>query len=102
MGEGWVIVAGAGGALGRTLAFHYSAKGRRVLALDREFPQADPAESKRLTLRKLDLLAEGALSRCLAETIAEREPIGLLVNAVGQIWNEPVLTLQSGRFKVHA
>ena len=100
--EGWVIVTGAGGALGRTLAAHYGAKGRRVLALDRDFPQAEPAECPHLTLRKLDLLAGDALSRCLAETIAEREPIGLLVNAVGQIWNEPLLALQSGRFKLHS
>ena len=33
--NGWVVVSGAGGALGRTLVSHFAAQGSRVLALDR-------------------------------------------------------------------
>lgn len=99
-GEGWVIVSGAGGALGTALADHYGVGGRKVLAIDREFAQAAiPAPG--VTQRKVDILADDALGRCLAEAIPEGDRIDLLINTVGQIWNEPVLTLQAGRFKVH-
>jgi 3-oxoacyl-[acyl-carrier protein] reductase len=99
-GEGWVIVSGAGGALGTALADHYGIGGRKVLAIDREFARASTAASS-VTQRKVDILADDALGQCLAEAISEGDRIDLLINTVGQIWNEPVLTLQGGRFKVH-
>ena len=38
----------------------------------------------------------------LDAAIPRREPIALLVNAVGLIWNEPVLSLKGARFTGHA
>jgi 3-oxoacyl-[acyl-carrier protein] reductase len=103
MPEGWIVVSGAGGALGKLIAEHYAGKGHRVFALDR-----DPAQLGSLTqlagivTHAADLADPEALQAGLDAAIPRRDPIRLLINAVGLIWNEPVLRLQGARFAIHA
>jgi 3-oxoacyl-[acyl-carrier protein] reductase len=96
----WVVVAGAGGALGSALARHFAARGRRVLGLDRKFDAATPAPG--VTARTVDLLIEEDVRQALADAIPADESIALLVNAVGLIWNEPVLALRGAKFVTHS
>ncbi len=102
VGMPWVIVAGAGGALGSALARHYGAAGRRVLALDQDATRlAALNECAGLVSTAADLADPAALEQALDAAIPHREPIALLVNAVGLIWNEPVLALKGARFAAH-
>src|SRR5205823_1430423 len=96
----WVIVSGGGGALGSALAAHYSSQGRRVLALDRRF---DPAEAlpPGIATRNVDLLAEEEVRRAIAENLDTNDGISLLVNAVGQIWNEPLVAFRGAKLATH-
>jgi 3-oxoacyl-[acyl-carrier protein] reductase len=94
----WIVVSGAGGALGSGLAAHYGNQGRRVLALDRRF---DPTPPKGITVRKLDLLVENDVRQAIAETLGASDGISLLVNAVGQIWNEPLLAFRGTKLATH-
>jgi 3-oxoacyl-[acyl-carrier protein] reductase len=96
----WIVVSGAGGALGRALVSHFAARGSRVLALDRTFDAADPLSG--VTARTVDLLIEAEVRQALANTIPAGEPIALLINAAGLIWNEPVLALRGARFATHS
>jgi 3-oxoacyl-[acyl-carrier protein] reductase len=97
--ERWVIVSGAGGMLGRALAAHFAASGSQVLALDRHF---DPSPlPPGVTARTVDLTRDTDVSKALAEAIPASGPIGLLINAVGLIWNEPVLSLRGAKFATH-
>jgi 3-oxoacyl-[acyl-carrier protein] reductase len=98
--NGWVVVSGAGGLLGRALVSHFAAKGCRVLALDRKFDAA--ALRPGVTATPVDLLIEADVRQALADAIPAREPIALLINAVGLIWNEPVLALRGARFSTHS
>lgn len=92
-------MSGAGGQLGRALVSHFVAKGTRVVALDRTFDPAAPLPGA--TLRPVDLLIEADVRQALADTIPASESIALLVNAVGLIWNEPILALRGARFTAH-
>jgi 3-oxoacyl-[acyl-carrier protein] reductase len=96
----WIVVSGAGGALGRALASHFAATGSRVLALDRTFDT--PAPLPGVTARTVDLLIEADVRHALADAIPASEPIALLVNAAGLIWNEPVLALRGAKFATHS
>jgi 3-oxoacyl-[acyl-carrier protein] reductase len=96
----WVVVSGAGGALGSALVAHYGSRGRRVLALDRHFEPA-AAPSGRITSRSVDLLAEQDVCAALAENLGEADRISLLINAVGQIWSEPILAFMAGKLATH-
>jgi 3-oxoacyl-[acyl-carrier protein] reductase len=96
----WVVVSGAGGALGSALAHHFASRGRRVLGLDRTFDATPPAP--RSTTRTVDLLIEEDVRQALAGTIPAGESIALLVNAVGLIWDEPVLALRGAKFVTHS
>jgi 3-oxoacyl-[acyl-carrier protein] reductase len=101
--EGWIVVSGAGGALGRLIAGHYAAEGHRVLALDRDpAPLSELGKTAGITVHPADLADPIALQAALDAAIPRREPIRLLLNAVGLIWNEPVLRLQGARFVTHA
>jgi 3-oxoacyl-[acyl-carrier protein] reductase len=93
---GWVVVSGAGGALGSAVARHFASTGRQVLGLDRDAIAAEGT----LVTRQADLTHPQAVEDALA-VIPGTERIALLVNAVGQIWNEPVLALKGGRFTSH-
>ena len=94
----WVVVSGAGGALGSALVAHYGRQGRRVLALDRQFDR-DDASHEGITIRIVDLLMEEDVSRVIGEIA---DGISLLVNAAGQIWNEPLLAFQGGKLLTHS
>jgi len=95
----WVIVSGAGGVLGRELVSHFAAGGRRVLALDREFGITPPPG---VTARAIDVLIEADVRQALTDTIPAGASIALLINAVGLIWNEPILTLRGAKFATHS
>jgi 3-oxoacyl-[acyl-carrier protein] reductase len=97
--NGWVVVSGAGGMLGRALVSHFAAKGSRVLALDRKFDTAAPLRG--VTATPVDLLIEADVRQALSDVIPASEPIALLINAAGLIWNEPVLALRGARFSTH-
>jgi 3-oxoacyl-[acyl-carrier protein] reductase len=95
----WVVVSGAGGSLGRVLAAHFAAKGSPVLALDRKFEAADALPG--VTARSTDLLIEDEVRQALGEIIPSGASIELLINAVGLIWNEPILSLRGTKFSTH-
>ncbi len=97
--DGWVIISGAGGSLGSAITTYYGAQGRNVLALDRQFG-INLESSGTITRRTLDLLAEADVRQALAETVGGGR-ISLLVNAVGQIWNEPILAFRGARLATH-
>ncbi len=97
--ERWVVVSGAGGVLGRALASHFAEKGAPVLGLDRAFDAS--ASIPGVTARTVDLLIEADVRQALTDAIPPGASIGLLINAVGLIWNEPILTLRAARFATH-
>jgi 3-oxoacyl-[acyl-carrier protein] reductase len=99
--DSWIIVSGGGGALGGALAAHYGAIGRRVFALDRQFA-ADRAPRQGVVTRVVDLLAEDAVRSIISETIGPSERVSLLINAVGLIWNEPLLAFREGKLLTHS
>jgi 3-oxoacyl-[acyl-carrier protein] reductase len=96
--QAWVVVAGGGGSLGRALVEHFAAA-RPVLCLDR-----DPAgfrDRQGVINRQIDLLDSAAIQKALDEVIPSSDRIAVLVNAVGRIWNEPVISLRGARFRAH-
>jgi 3-oxoacyl-[acyl-carrier protein] reductase len=98
--ERWVVVSGAGGVLGRTLASHFVERGARVLGLDRTFDASGSIPG--VTARTVDLLIEADVRQALTEAIPPSASIALLINAVGLIWNEPILTLRGAKFATHS
>lgn len=98
----WVVVSGAGGALGRRVAEHYATIGRQVLALDQDGAAlAEVARTSGVATHVADLADANAVQIALDAALPRRDRILLLVNAVGLIWNEPVLALKGARFSVH-
>lgn len=85
--------------LGRELVSHFAAGSCRVLALDREFGTTPPPG---VTARAVDVLIEADVRQALADTIPAGASIALLINAVGLIWNEPILTLRGAKFATHS
>jgi 3-oxoacyl-[acyl-carrier protein] reductase len=96
----WVIVSGAGGAIGRAIAAHFAAKGGPVLALDRKFDDVPPSQSK-IVVRTINLADESEVRQTLTDAIPANEPIALLVNAVGLIRNEPTLAFKGAKLVTH-
>lgn len=101
MSEGRVIIAGAAGALGATLTAHFVDAGRQVLALDlnAEALAALPAQAN-LETRAANLADPAALDEALS-VIPRGDKIGLLVNVVGYIRNEPLLAFKGAKLKRH-
>jgi 3-oxoacyl-[acyl-carrier protein] reductase len=99
-GDAWIVVSGAAGALGGAIVRHFSDQGHRVLALDRQFG-AQPFDRPEATTCAVDLLVDDDVRRGISETIAAGHSISLLVNAVGLIWNEPVLAVRGGKLVEH-
>jgi 3-oxoacyl-[acyl-carrier protein] reductase len=97
----WVIVSGAGGAIGRAMVAHFAARGGPVLALDRKFDHAPPPQST-VVARTLNLADEAQVRQALADAVPASEPIALLVNAVGLIWNEPTLAFKGAKLVTHS
>ena len=99
---GWVVVTGASGALGSALTEHYALARRRVLAVDRDGSRlATLSSHPQLVTFVADLTDPTAFDAALNKVIPRREPIALLVNAVGLIWNEPLLALKGTNFDAH-
>lgn len=96
-----MIIAGAAGALGAALTAYFLDAGRQVLALDRnaEALAVLPPHST-LERRAADLADPAAVDEALA-AIPRTEKIGLLVNVVGYIRNEPLLSLKGAKFRRH-
>jgi len=98
----WVVVTGAGGALGRFIATRYAGAGRAVLALDAAAAALHSLpETDLLNQRVCDLADPKALDAVLAEALPHGARIDLLVNAAGLIWNEPALALKGARLAAH-
>ena len=101
-GTDWVIVSGADGSIGSGLVERFLARGRPVLALDRTDERVGGSEgSARLVVRTLDLASESEVKAVLDEALPRGERVGLLVNAVGLIWNEPVVALRGAAIQPH-
>jgi 3-oxoacyl-[acyl-carrier protein] reductase len=100
-GKGVAVVTGAAGALGRAVALRYRGRGRAVLAIDREPAGLEALLAAGAETAAADLADPAAIEAALAR-LAAGAPIGVLVNAVGLIWNEPVLALKGAKFTAHA
>ena len=99
----WVVVTGAGGALGRAIVMRFVGAGRTVLALDIDVSAlASLPKMDLLRHRSCDLADPAALDAVLEEALPRGVRIDLLVNAVGVIWSEPALTLKGARLAAHA
>jgi len=97
----WVVVSGAGGALGSALAAYYGSRGEHVLALDRQFELVSTLPAN-LTQRTVDLLLEHDVRNIISDTLTDSDKISLLINAVGQIRNEPLLAYRGGKLVTHS
>lgn len=95
-----VIVSGAGGALGSRIAGHFAGTGRPVLAIDRQF--SDENDQPNTHRETLELADRSALRDAIAAALSKHRAVGLLVNAVGRIWNEPVISLEKGQLQPHS
>jgi 3-oxoacyl-[acyl-carrier protein] reductase len=100
-GDAWIVVSGAAGALGGAIVRHFSDQGHRVLALDRQFA-AQPFDRPQVATCAVDLLVDDDVRRGIAQNIATGAAIPLLVNAVGLIWNEPILAMRGGKLAEHS
>ena len=94
-------MSGAGGALGAALARRYLAAGRPVLALDMDAARlAELGAHPLLVTAAADLADADAVQGALDSALG-RDKAALLVNAVGLIWNEPVLAMKGARLAAH-
>ena len=98
----WAVVSGGHGALGGSIARHLAATGWQVLSLDRVGDAGPDSATPRLVARVVDASDGDAVHQALASGIPLAEPISLLVNAVGAIWNEPVLALRGASLQAHS
>jgi 3-oxoacyl-[acyl-carrier protein] reductase len=96
---GWIVVAGAGGALGVGVVEHYARQGMNVLALDLKVDHI--ARPDNVIALATDLASPEAVDGAL-DHIPRSAAIRLLVNSVGLIWNEPVLAMQGARMSTHS
>jgi 3-oxoacyl-[acyl-carrier protein] reductase len=94
----WAVVAGGDGSIGRPIAEHLATNGWRVLSLDRAASHASHAN---LVTREVDAMEPSAVEQALDDAIPRREPIKLLVNAIGLIWNEPFLSVRDRSLQAH-
>jgi len=96
-----VVVTGAGGALGGAIATHFLSEGRQVLALDQDADGlARLGECEGLDQHVVDLTDAEAVDKVFA-AIAPQTSIGLLVNAVGLIANQPFLAIKGAKLRRH-
>jgi 3-oxoacyl-[acyl-carrier protein] reductase len=98
----WVIVSGAAGNFGQSIVRHYAGSGRIVLALDQQEASLQAlAVDGRVHCRACDLAAPDAIDAVLKAVMPLDARIELLVNAVGLIWNEPVMAAKGARLAPH-
>jgi 3-oxoacyl-[acyl-carrier protein] reductase len=100
-GRRWAVVSGGQGSLGGPIAEHLADAGWQVLSLDRAGDaEANPSHAN-LVARVMNASESDAVEQALAAAIPASEPIALLVNAIGILWNEPILTLRGALFQPH-
>ncbi len=98
----WVIVSGANGSLGRAIVERFAARQQPVLALDRNVGQTGAVEGKvPVVACAVDLTSDAAVKAVLDNAIPRADRIGLLINAVGLIWNEPIVKLRGASLQAH-
>lgn len=98
----WVIISGANGSLGRAIVERFAARQRPVLALDRKVELIEgPEKAANVVTSAVDLASEVEVKAALGNAIPRTDRIGLLVNAVGLIWNEPVVKLRGASLQAH-
>ncbi len=97
--KNWVIVTGGSGAIGSGLVAHFAALHRPVLSLDQK--SYDGINAENVTDRTVDLTVANEIDKVLNECITQTDKIGLLINAVGQIWNEPTISLKGAAIRPH-
>ena len=95
------MVSGAGGALGSALAAHYADKGYPVLGLDRLLDRLQGEAIPRVTGKAMDLVNEQEVCDGLASVLGDTGRVRLLINAVGLIWSEPLISLRLGKVTPH-
>jgi len=96
------LVTGAAGGLGSVIASDLHSRGWRVVGVDK-LPIVCPAtDAERFTALTIDLAAEGAAGRMAQDADKAFGGIDLLVNAIGYIHSEPVLSFRAGRLIPHA
>jgi 3-oxoacyl-[acyl-carrier protein] reductase len=99
---GWTIIAGAGGAIGRAIFDRFAGRQGSILALDRNVDDLKVTDrSARIAKCAVDLTVEADVKAAIDKAIPTGERINLLINAVGLIWNEPVLTLRGASLQPH-
>ena len=94
----WIVVSGAAGAIGSVVAATFAARGHPVLALDKTFGSDTAATG--VTAVAGDLTSARDIQDALS-TVSRSARISLLVNAVGLIWNEPVLAFRGAKLSTH-
>lgn len=99
-GREWVVITGAAGAIGSACVRHYLSRDRSVLALDRDAAALKDVGGD-CVARAVDLTDEAAVKTVLDSVLTAADRVALLINAVGLIWNEPVLALRGGTIAVH-
>lgn len=99
-GRDWIVITGAAGAIGTAFVRHYLARNRAVLALDRDVA-ALTDDGDACVARKVDLSQDASVKAVLGEVLDAKDRVPLLINAVGLIWNEPVLAFRGGAIAVH-
>lgn len=102
-GGDWVIVSGASGSIGTAAVGRFLARGHPVLGLDcvSDSGRADAGPGQ-YVFRSVDLTSEASVMHALEDSIPRAQRICLLINAVGAIWNEPMLKLQGSAFEPHS
>lgn len=97
--KNWVIVTGGSGAIGSGVVAHFAALSRPVLSLDQK-----PYRGVNVGMiidRTLDLTVTSEIDKVISECIGQTDKIGLLVNAVGYIWNESTISLKGAVIRPH-
>ena len=97
--KNWVIVTGGSGAIGSGVVAHFAALNRPVLSLDQK--SYGGVNAGMITDRTVDLTVASEIDKVLSECITQTDKIGLLVNAVGYIWNEPTISLSGVAIRPH-
>jgi 3-oxoacyl-[acyl-carrier protein] reductase len=97
-----VVVAGAGGALGRAIVSHYAKASCVVVAMDRNADALSALASDDVVVHACDLADPADLEVALNVLPTSGARIDMLVNAVGLIWNEPAVTLKGARLLPHS
>ena len=95
----WIIVTGGSGAIGSGVVTHFAALDQPVLSLDQK--SYSGANAELITHRVVDLTVASEIDKVLSECIPQTEKIGLLVNAVGHIWNEPTISFRGTVLSPH-